>query len=359
MCHGKRGTRGYILVATAFSAMFLLGALGLAVDIGRMYVAKNEAQQYVDSASLAAAQQLDGTAAGITRANSAVSGDAGKWQFDTQTFSNVSVGYGTSVSGPFAASPANPAGYNYVQVVATVQVPMYLIRVFTGPSSTVAAAAVSGDTPITTLPNGVFPFSPYTRKWVGVQNGVVAQPDNASDPYGFQVGNDYTLRWGAPGNRTTCGTDATMNNLSQSGSVRGYCCTSESAASLRQAIVSGQTDSETVGGMIAMDNGAKNTEMSAIGDRASIDTDTTSATYADYQANRTGNGARVVVVAVNGGAPNYNNMGFGAFFLLPSSYYSGLKGNDSACAEYIGAWTEGQTFPGTGGSGAYRLRLLQ
>jgi hypothetical protein len=66
-----------------------------------------------------------------------------------------------------------------------------------------------------------------------------------------------------------------------------------------------------------------------------------------------------VVVVVNGGPPNYTAMGFAAFFLLTPDSYSGLKGNDSACAEYIGAWTEGETFPGTGGSGAYRLRLVR
>jgi Flp pilus assembly protein TadG len=352
--------RGYILIATSFSLAFLLGVAGLAVDIGRMYIAKNEAQAYVDSASLAAVQQLDGTSAGIARANSAVSSDNSKWRFDTLPFSSVTVGYGTSSSGPFTTSPPNPpSNYQYVQVVAAVSVPMYLIRILTGPSSTVAAAAVAGDTPITSLPSGVFPFSPYTRTWLGIQNGGVAQPDDASDPYGYKVGNDYTLRWGAPGNRTTCGSDATHNNLSQNGSIRGYCCVRNSAASLRQAIVGGQTDSETIGQNVNMDMGAKNTEMSAIADRVNIDTDTTSATYADYQTNRTGNGARVVVVAVNGGAPNYINLGFAGFFLLPSSYYAGLKGNDSACAEYLGAWTEGQAFPAAGGSGGYHLRLLK
>jgi uncharacterized membrane protein len=93
--------RGYILIATSFSLAFLLGVAGLAVDIGRMYIAKNEAQAYVDSASLAAVQQLDGTSAGIARANSAVSSDNSKWRFDTLPFSSVTVGYGTSSSGPF------------------------------------------------------------------------------------------------------------------------------------------------------------------------------------------------------------------------------------------------------------------
>jgi Flp pilus assembly protein TadG len=355
-----RRRRGYILVATCLSLTFLLGVSGLAIDIGRMYVAKNEAQAYVDSASLAGARQLDGTTAGVTRATAAVTGDTNKWRFDTQPFTSVTVGYSDSSSGPFASSPADPSTTKYVQVIATVNLPMYLIRVLTGPISTIAAGAIAGTSSITTLSSGIFPFSPYTRIWTGLSyHGEVAQPDNTTDPYGYAVGNQYTLRWGAPGNRTDCGTEATSNNLSDNGSIRGYCCVSNSAAELRQAIVSGYTDPVTIGATVPMDNGAKNTEMSAIGDRASLDSDSTSTTYAQYKTNRTGNGARVVVVVVNDGYPNYIATGFAAFFLGTPSYYSGLNGNDSACAEYIGAWTEGVTFPGTGGSGANRLRLIK
>jgi len=99
--------------------------------------------------------------------------------------------------------------------------------------------------------------------------------------------------------------------------------------------------------------------MSAIALRVEIDTDTSSATYANYIANGTGNGVRVVVVAVNGGAPNYVNLGFAGFFLLNDSSYTGLKGNDSACAEYIGAWTQGVPNPSASGSGAFRIRLFK
>jgi hypothetical protein len=335
----------------SFSMMFLLGVLGLAVDIGRMYISKNEAQAYVDSASLAAALQLDGTDAGVTRANSAVGSDSDKWRFDTTPFTSVTKSYATSASGPFTTSPPSPpTGYTYAKVAVTASLPMYLIRPLVGPSALVAATAISAGVPITNLPGGEFPFSPYTR---------TASPDNASDPYGYQVGNDYTLRWGAPGTSTNCGTDATSANLSTQGKIRGYCCVAESAASLRQAIVGGQTDPITIGQPVNMDNGAKDTEMTAIADRVNMDTDTTSTTYAQYQTSHTGNGERVVVVPVNGGAPNYLAIGYAAFFLATPASYSKLGGNDSACAEYIGAWTQGSPYSSGSGSGAYHIRLLQ
>ena len=347
----RQGRRGYILVAMSLSSMFLLGVLGLAIDIGRMYISKNEAQAYVDSASLAAAMQVDGTNAGITRANSAVGSDSDKWRFDTQPFNSITKSYATSAAGPFTTSPPNPpTGYTYVKVEVSASLPMYLIRPLVGASAQVYASSVAAGEPITTMAGGEFPFSPYTR---------AASPDNASDPFGYQIGNNYTLRWGSPGNRSSCGTDATAANLSQNGSIRGYCCVANSAASLRQAIVGGQTDTIVIGQAINMDNGAKDTEMTAIADRVSLDSDTSSTTYTQYQTSRTGNGERVVVVPVNSGSPNYTAIGYAAFFLLTPGSYSGLHGNDSACAQYIGAWTQGVAFPSGTGSGAYHVRILQ
>ncbi|HXB69928.1 MAG TPA: pilus assembly protein TadG-related protein, partial [Candidatus Acidoferrales bacterium] len=140
-------------MATSISMVFMLGVAGLAVDIGRMYITKNEAQAYVDSASLNAAIQLDGTSAGITRATSALSRDTGKWTFDTTAFSSVTTSFGTSSAGPFTATPPNPpTNYNYVQVAASVNLPMYLIRPLSGPTATVGAAAVAGRRGVTTLP---------------------------------------------------------------------------------------------------------------------------------------------------------------------------------------------------------------
>jgi len=94
------------------------------------------------------------------------------------------------------------------------------------------------------------------------------------------------------------------------------------------------------------------------------DTDTTSTTYAQYLASGTGNAERVVFVPVNSGPPNYTNLGFAGFFLLNASYYSGLGGNDSACAEYIGTYVQGaagQQVSGLapGGSGAFHIKLYQ
>lgn len=355
---------GYMLVATSLSLFFLLGVAGLAVDIGRMYITKAEAQAFADSAALTAATKLDGTSSGITNATTAATNDNDKWRFDSSKFSNVSVSFSTSATGSFVSNPVNASGYNFVQVYVSASLPMYLIRVFSGPSATIAASAIAGQSSITSLNGGVFPFTPYSRA-----TGYGA-PDtgSGSDPFGYTAGNQYTLRWGAPGTRTNCGTDDASSTapLASQGQLRGYCCVSQSAASLRQAIVSLDTDSVTIGSTIVRDNGAKDTEMPAIAWRVNLDSDTTSTTYTAYKNGGNGNGARVVVVPVNmgpQGADTVNVAGLAAFFLLDSSYYSKLGGNDSACAEYIGPWTQGVPFPpqstGSSYSSAYRLRLFK
>ena len=197
-----RGERGYYLVALTLAMVFLPGAVGLAIDIGRMYIAKSEAQSFVDSAALYAAAQLDGTSNGLALAQAAVVSEPKKWGFGNNAFTGVQTSFGTSSTGPWdAVPPTPPTGYYFVQVTATANPPMYLIGTLTGVSSpSISAVAVAGRSPTTNISGGEFPFSVYTR---------AASPDDATDPYGMQIGNQYTLRWGAPGTRSSCGTDTT------------------------------------------------------------------------------------------------------------------------------------------------------
>src|SRR5581483_3651101 len=102
-----------------------VGIVGLAVDMGRMYIAQSEAQSFVDAAALAACLQLDGTQTGITRANTTVDSAPNKWQFGLQSFTGAATQFATSATGPFTSSPSNPTGYYHTLVRVTVTVPMY------------------------------------------------------------------------------------------------------------------------------------------------------------------------------------------------------------------------------------------
>ena len=45
-----------------------------AVNLGHIFIVKNETQEYVDAAAIAAALQIDGTTAGIASANADTAG---------------------------------------------------------------------------------------------------------------------------------------------------------------------------------------------------------------------------------------------------------------------------------------------
>ena len=63
--------RGAVVVVVALSMLFLLGFMGLALDFGHLFVAKDELQTSVDACALAAAQELNGATDALTRASSA------------------------------------------------------------------------------------------------------------------------------------------------------------------------------------------------------------------------------------------------------------------------------------------------
>ena len=360
----RSGERGFVLVATSLAALFLLGAAGLAIDIGRMYVARSEAQSFVDSAALSAASQLDDTTGGITRAVNGVNNNPKRWQFGTSTFGKVQILIGTSPAGPWLAPgsvPSPPTGYYYARITATVNPRLYLLALLArSDASTIQAQASAGRVNRPYFTEGIFPFSPYSHKIAPD----CATCDDPNDLFGFRIGNQYTLRWSASPmlhkNNICSGDDSqTMIDISNAGggSIRGY-IELNNAADLSQAILSNVTTDLAVSGSadvptnftldstVDMDGGAKNSVINqALAMRSGQDTDSLSATYSQYKSLRGGNGRRMVVVPINNGAPNFAIAGFAGFFLLTPGSYD-VTGNEPGCAEYVGAWTQGNPYSG-------------
>ncbi|MBL0419589.1 Tad domain-containing protein [Ramlibacter sp. AW1] len=67
----RKGQRGAVIVTVCLMLLFLLGFMGIALDLSRMFIVKTELQTAMDSCALAAAQELDGENTAITRARSA------------------------------------------------------------------------------------------------------------------------------------------------------------------------------------------------------------------------------------------------------------------------------------------------
>ncbi len=343
--------------------------VGLAVDIGRIYIAKSETQIFTDSASLAATLELDGTDAGINRALARVDSNPNRWNFQTSDFTSVTTAFAKSLDGEWTDYPSNPMGYRYARVHASVNVPVYFLSLFmntkvsTGgagllalaPSSytTQVAADSSGAQEIKTgFREGIFPFSPYAHNDTG--------PD-----YGLIPGQFYTFRWAAnprlehnvcPGDN-----DQAIIDIANAGggSERGY-IEETSASIIRQAIIDDyQTVYRGIGDVVDMTGGAKQTERTSIIERVRQDSDWWSDTYEEYVQEGIGSGRRIVAMPINAGSPSYVVEQIGAFFLPPQSEYP-QGGNQAWCAEYLGPYVQGSSHKGAGeGSGAYVVRLTQ
>jgi len=351
----NRGRRGFVLATTTLAAVAMVGAVGLAIDVGQAYIVRSEAQAHVDAAALAAALELDGTAEGITRATSQVANSLNRWRFDTQTFTGTQVEFSTDPAGPWESVPASPAGYRFARVGATANIPLLFVRVLV-PQDTalVAARAVAGQVPKQRFIEGIFPFSPYAH-----------DPNDHVDG-GLTPGQIYTLRWPNSFNKnaTYCPADnnATMIDLAESAGAQTQGYIEDNSADVIREAIEGDAMSTgreyDIGTPLMMSSGQKQTEHSSLINRINQDTDTSSATYAEYEAAGEGNGRRLVVVPINGGPSDFAITTFGLFFLLPASEYqnSPLR---PFCAEYVGPGVLGGKRKGAGGPGVYVVRLVQ
>src|SRR6185437_2545121 len=104
---------GFVLITMTIAATAIFLAVGMALDIGRMFIAKHETQSFCDSAALAAALALDGTSNGITNATAAVSSSTNKWNFGTTSISDYTVQFSTTSNGPWESNPSTPSTILY------------------------------------------------------------------------------------------------------------------------------------------------------------------------------------------------------------------------------------------------------
>ena len=197
LCEGDR--RGVALVLAALAAFVILGILGLAIDLCRLYITKNEVYNFTDSASVFAVKQLDGSLAGITDAETAAkpisqSGtNPNRWAFGTDgTFQSVNVTFATELNGTYEdgatiIGTGSAAGYRFAQVSAFVPVPIYFAAIFpsVGFSQNIGATSVAGQGLVTGQSDGIFPFSPDAH--------------NPNDPeFGYLRGEYYTMWYDKP-----------------------------------------------------------------------------------------------------------------------------------------------------------------
>jgi Flp pilus assembly protein TadG len=350
----RRGNKqkGFSLIMLGFCLIVLMAMLGLVFDLGRTFIAKNEAQVFADSAALAAAVQLNGSSSGITNATNAVTTmkNGNRWMLNTKTFDTVTVEFSTDKTNWTTAPPA-PENVKYARVTASNNsVVLYLLRLAgTASSMSVAAQAIAGGETPTTFPQGLFPFAPLAHS---------PNPPN----FGYAYGDELTLLWpssiGSNGPvklSNLCGADRTQAALDavQAGTTsdRGYI--QESSAS---AIADDHMDyTVTLGLGVYRSGGVKSTDVNqSLDERVSQDSSPNVVDYTGYVTSHDASPMRrIVIVPIVSDATNATVVGFAKVFLPPSQP---KNPNDAKCATYIGP----ADLPnGYTGSGSNIVRLLR
>jgi hypothetical protein len=141
--------KGFILIAMSVSMFLLLAVVGMAFDLGRVYIARNEAQIFTDAASMAAAKQLDGTGAGLDRARAAVAALPNRWNLGTEGFRGVLIEFSTDGQ-HWETQPRDLTALHYARVTAPDNdLEIMFLRAVGGPQEfTVPARAVASTKPV-------------------------------------------------------------------------------------------------------------------------------------------------------------------------------------------------------------------
>ena len=348
----RREERGYALLTAGACAIAMVAMLGLSVDLGRLYISRNESQAYVDSAAMRAALELDGTLTGVTRAQDTLATNRNRWHMGNSTFTGAVMEFSTAQTGPWQTNPGSATGVRFVRVRASADPPLYFIPIVVNATrGRVDAMAIAGQVPQNGYKEGAFPFSPIAH--------------DRTDPvnFGLTRGERYTLRWASNPrlNINTCDGDNVQSIIDiadASGSERGY-IEETSSAIIREAIEGGyQTRPLEVGMTVDMTGGTKETQRDSIIARAFQDNNASARTYTEYVAEGNGNGRRLVAVPINTWQPDYEIVGFAAFFILEQNEYN-HGGNQPFCAEYVGPYVQGSRHMGAGTGGSYAVRLVQ
>jgi uncharacterized membrane protein len=141
--------RGFVLIAMSVSMFLLLVVIGLAFDLGRVYIARNEAQMFTDAAAMTAAARLDGTPAGLTTAREDVAHLPIRWNLGTEDFRGVVIEFSADRS-RWEKDPEDAAAVRFARVLAPDNnLEITFLRAVGGPPNlNVPASAVATVNPV-------------------------------------------------------------------------------------------------------------------------------------------------------------------------------------------------------------------
>jgi hypothetical protein len=199
-----RRQAGAFAIMFAFLIMFIIGICALATDVGAMYNRKVDLNAMADAVALAAARDLNGTAAGIAAARKSAKDAAERLTYQNGSafvWDDAALSFGSAParSGPWisAAGPvAAPESLFYAKVdtalldAATGTVHPLLMPILSTHFSSLQVnhSAVAGRTTVNVTPIAVCAMSPNA-----VSERVTGLASNELVQYGFRRGVSYDL----------------------------------------------------------------------------------------------------------------------------------------------------------------------
>lgn len=205
--------RGSILATSAIAMTAVLLAVGLAVDISRLYLVKTELQNAADAAALAAVSALNGGSGGIDKAVELVTATPNKYDFNKTGITITNIEFSATLEGGYVpAAGAKGAGIastiRFVRVTTEPSaVAISFAQMILGSSKDLTATATAGYSaplcdicdflPVAVIDYGT-PISPGQTYTFRAQSGSMISPGN------FQIlalagagGNDARVGLGA------------------------------------------------------------------------------------------------------------------------------------------------------------------
>lgn len=136
------------MIAMSATMLVLLALTGLAFDLGRIYIVRNESQVFTDAAALTAVTKLDGTTAGLEHARDAVAHLPMRWNLGTEPFRGAIVEFSADGMN-WDRDPKDASGLTMARVIAPANsVDIVFLRAVGGPKSlAVAARSVASNNP--------------------------------------------------------------------------------------------------------------------------------------------------------------------------------------------------------------------
>ena len=146
----RDGQRGSVMIMTAILMAGLVLAVGLCIDVARVYMVRTELQNAADAAALSAARELDGGAGGIQDAIIRATTIVNSYGFNDATVGvlPVNVQFAINLNGTYVSADTaddNPTNYRFVKVTTqSAATPMLFSARVLGANHTESRNATAG-----------------------------------------------------------------------------------------------------------------------------------------------------------------------------------------------------------------------